>query len=117
MYTPPRQHPRFAHEAAVTLSGGGHEVSGRTANISRGGLCAMLPATLAAGSRVDIEIALVFADQSTSEPLHLSGRVVWCTGLDKHYQIGLAFLPSPAGTLKHLDLFLQYLKEGQRQRR
>ena len=45
---PDRQHLRYAHEAAVTLYLAGEQagdvavLSGRTRNVSRGGLCATL---------------------------------------------------------------------------
>lgn len=111
-----RQFPRFAHEATVTLSVGGREVAGRTANLSRGGLCAMLPASLPVGSRVDVELALVLGPDVHSEPLRLSGRVVWSTALHGRHQVGLAFLPLTPDATRVLDVFLEFLREGKRLR-
>jgi hypothetical protein len=107
-----RQFPRFALEAAVTLSGTGWSVSGRTQNLSRGGLCAMVKQSIPTGGRVDIELALVFENDSLSEPLALGGRVVWCTSLEAGYQVGLSFLPVPPDAQKFLDVFLRFLADG-----
>lgn len=109
-----RQFPRFAHEATVTLSVGGREVTGRTSNLSRGGLCAMLPASVPVGSLVDIELALVLASDAYSEPLRLSGRVVWCTALGGSQQVGLAFVGVKGEAARGLDVFLEFLREGKR---
>lgn len=112
-----RQFPRFAHEAAVRLSGGGAIIKGRTANVSRGGLCAMVDQRVAVGTAVDVELALVFADATHSEAIKLPARVVWATALETMYQVGLAFAPLRPDQLKHLELFLRFLEEGARERR
>ena len=109
-----RQFPRFALEAALTLRAGGREVSGRTANLSRGGLCAMVNSSVPVGSRVEVELALIFDNESVSEPLHVAGRVVWCTPVEKksetQYQVGLSFLAVSPDALKFLDMFLDFLR-------
>ena len=105
-----RQFPRFALEAAVTLRSEGRTVSGRTANLSRGGLCAMVSSTVPVGSRVDVELALIFDNDSVSEPLHVAGRVVWCTAVEKQYQVGLSFLAVSPDALKFLEMFLDFLR-------
>ena len=110
--TQPRQFPRYAIEAAVTLTVGGRDVHGRTANLSRGGACAMMEEPIAVGERVAIEMALVFDNDSLSEPLSLVGRVVWCTAVEKKHQVGLSFVGLKAEQAKYLDIFLKYLKEG-----
>jgi c-di-GMP-binding flagellar brake protein YcgR len=111
-----RQFPRFALEASVKLTAGGRTIQGRTANLSRGGLCAMVSDAVPTGSRVDVELALVFENDSLSEPLQLVGRVVWCTPVEARYQVGLAFLALAPDASKFLDVFLKYLQEGKRAR-
>lgn len=109
-----RQFPRYAVAATVTIIAGGQGVTGRTSNLSRGGLCAMLPAAVTAGAQVTAELALVFENESFSEPLHVSARVVWCTMIGGQYQVGLAFLPPSPEAARFLDVFLKFLKEGKR---
>jgi len=111
-----RQFPRYALEAAVTLVAGARTVAGRTANLSRGGLCAIFDENLPIGTRVNAELALVFENDTLSETLSLVGRVVWSTAVEGRYQIGLAFQPLNTENARFLDLFLRFLAEGQRTR-
>lgn len=112
-----RQFPRYAIEAAVTLTDGATSVSGRTSNVSRGGVCAMIPSPVIAGIRVELELTLVFDEGQLSEPLLISGRVAWCTAVEHSYQVGLSFSGLRPDQLKYLDLFLKYLEEGASHRR
>lgn len=110
---PERQFPRYAHAAEVTIRGGGDVSSrGRTSNLSKGGLCATVGAPFSVGAVVDTELALVFGEDSFSEPLALPARVVWCTNLGGGWQVGLSFRGLPADQLRYLDLFLRFLAEG-----
>jgi hypothetical protein len=107
-----REHPRYAHEAAITLNTPDDALAGRTSNLSRGGLCAMMIESLAVGTRVDVDIQLVFEDERQSEPLRLPGLVVWCTPVDDGYQVGVRFLPIDAARAEDLTMFLRYLDDG-----
>lgn len=107
----PRQFPRYAVEAAVKLSGS-LESTGRTSNLSRGGLCAMMSDAFPRGELVEAELTLVFDNDSQSEPLTLNGRVVWCTPLEQRFQVGLSFVGLRSETLKYLDVFLKFLQNG-----
>jgi len=109
MSSQPRQHPRYALEATVKLTTPTRESTGRTANLSRGGLCAMMAEPYPVGERVDIDVALVFDNDSLSEPLSLKGRVVWCTKVEPSFQVGLAFTGLTPETVKYLDVFLKFL--------
>jgi len=108
---PQRQHPRYAHEAAITLLTPGQEISGRTRNVSRGGLCATLPEELAIGTEIQIDIQLVFENEHRSEALRLPARIAWCTSIDDSHQIGAQFLPLDAETSEYLTMFLRYLDD------
>ncbi|HUJ62213.1 MAG TPA: PilZ domain-containing protein [Kofleriaceae bacterium] len=112
-----REHPRYAHEAAVKLILGKRTVEGRTRNVSRGGLCAELAEPLPVGSDLDVEMVLVFEDDVRSEALRLPGRVVWCTTVDDSNQVGIAFRPLDAQRLRFLTLFLSYLDDARLERR
>jgi hypothetical protein len=104
-----REHPRYAHEAAVTVLVDGKRVAGRTNNVSRGGLCAIVGDAIAIGCDLDVEIALLFDDDSRSAPLRLPARVVWCTLIDDAYQLGLSFRSLDAERTKYLTVFLSHL--------
>lgn len=111
MSRPQRQYPRYAHAAAITLMTPGHEISGRTRNLSRGGLCATLVEEIAIGTEIQIDIQLVFEHGGQSEALRLPGRVVWCTWIDDSHQVGVQLLPLDASTADDLTMFLRYLDE------
>jgi hypothetical protein len=107
-----REHPRYAHEAAVTVVAGNASITGHTTNLSRGGLCASLAEAVAVGSNIDVDIVLVFEGDVRSEPLRLPARVVWCTHVDDGHQIGISFRPLDAELAEYLGLFIKYLGEG-----
>lgn len=111
-----REHPRYAHEAAITLHVAGRAYGGRTTNVSRGGLCAEMADPIANGSDLDVDLRLVFDEETQSEPLRLPARVVWCTQVDEGYQVGLAFKPLGAERLEYLAMFLRYLGEAESSR-
>lgn len=109
MSRPERQHRRYAHEAAITLIVPGATIEGRTRDVSRGGLCALLSEQLAVGTDIELDIQLVFDDDRQSEPLRLPARVVWCTPVDEHHQVGLQFRRLVGETAEYLTMFLRYL--------
>lgn len=109
-----REHPRYAHEALITLRAGSTVHQGRTTNVSRGGLCADLDVVLPVGSDVELDLQLVFDDDVQSEPLRLPARVVWCTTLDDGHQLGFAFRPLPPERAQYLTMFVRYLDDRAR---
>jgi hypothetical protein len=111
MVTVQREHPRYAHEAVITLLDGTKSIWGRTQNLSRGGLCAELSDSIPNGTNIDVDIQLVFDDAET-EPLRLPARVAWCTTVDEGFQIGLSFRSLTAEQSQYLTLFLKYLDDG-----
>lgn len=96
----------------MTLLGGKTKLEGRTVNVSRGGLCVDLPSKVKVGSDVDIDIVLIFDEETESEPLRVPSRVVWCTKLDSAYQVGICFRPMDAERAQYLTMFLRYLDDG-----
>ncbi|HEY5926355.1 MAG TPA: PilZ domain-containing protein [Kofleriaceae bacterium] len=107
-----RQHPRVAADVGIKFYVGTQQVTeGRTRNVSRGGLCADLTSSLPNGKDVEIEMRLVFDDNSQSEPLRLPARIVWCTTLEGAYQVGIAFRPLDKRRAEYLTMFLKYLGE------
>ncbi len=104
-----REHPRYAHDAMITLHTPGLEISGRTSNLSRGGLSATVVDAVEVGSVIDVDIQLVFSDEAQSEPLRIPARIVWCTSVDDGHQVGASFLPLDAERAEYLTMFLRYL--------
>jgi hypothetical protein len=109
-----RQHPRYAHEAAITLHAHGKAFHGRTTNVSRGGLCADLSDPIAMGTELEVDLQLVFEDETQSEPLRVPARVVWCTSVNDGHQVGLVFRSLDAELTKYLGMFLRFLDSEDR---
>lgn len=108
-----RQFPRYAIDAEITLRNrGGVIARGRTTNLSKGGLCAEVDAAPVRGQSIEVGIALVFTNESISEPLPLPARVVWSTSLGTVHQIGLSFLPLSVEQAGFLDMFIRFLEDG-----
>lgn len=112
--TQDRQHPRYAHEAAVTFHIGGKAVEGRTQNVSRGGLCADLADPAPPGTELEVDLQLVFENGEHSEALRVPARVAWCTSVDEGHQVGLMFKPMSADLAKYLGMFLRFLDSEDR---
>jgi len=108
-----RKHPRFAVDVAVELRARvGGTLPGRCRNVSRGGLCVLVPDPAKLGAEVVARMALVFDTDAVSDPLELPARIVWCTKLGDEYQLGAAFLPLTARQIDNLDVFIRYVEEG-----
>jgi Tfp pilus assembly protein PilZ len=84
----------------------------RTRDLSRGGICFILPTPLKVGIRFTVELTLVFDENTFSEPLALAGKVVWCTPVDEGYQIGASFFTLDEETQEYLKMFLNFLSNG-----
>ncbi|MDQ3364194.1 MAG: PilZ domain-containing protein [Myxococcota bacterium] len=90
----------------------GTSYEGRTNNVSRGGLCAVMADPITIGADIGVDLRLVFAEQHHSDALRLPARVAWCTAVDEAFQIGIAFKPLDAELGKFLTTFLRYLDDG-----
>lgn len=112
MSRPEREHRRFAHEAAVSFRVGKQVHEGRTKNVSRGGLCAEIAKPIPMGTELEVDLVLVFDENSQSEPLRLPARVVWCTNVDNAFQVGIVFRGLDAERAEHVTLFLRYLDDA-----
>lgn len=99
----------------MTLLAEGRELQGRTQNVSRGGLCADLVEAIPAGTDVEVDLQLVFEDDTQSEALRIPARVAWCTPMDDDtHQVGLAFKPMSAELAKYVGMFLRFLDSEDR---
>ncbi len=105
----PRAFPRYAAEIEVTLTHDDAAARGTTANLSKGGLCAVVDHGFPIGAQVRMGLTLVFSNDAASEPLELDARVVWSTALEDGFQVGVSFVALDADQRQYLDLFLRYL--------
>lgn len=107
-------HPRYAIEASIEIRGPRGAITGRTKNISRGGLAAHVETPIDPGTEVELAISLVFDEETFSEPLSLPARVVWCTPLgERDHQLGTAFSRLSSEQAEFLAMFLRYLSDAQ----
>ena len=104
-----RQHPRFNVDLKVAVTCDKQSVQARTRDISRSGLCLVSTRDLAREKEIELELVLKFGEGGLSEPLHMRGRVVWCTALFGHYQIGVMFLGTDREQSRNLDMFIGFL--------
>ena len=111
--TTSREHPRYAHDAAVTFHVGGAEIEGRMQNVSRGGLAATVDEALPVGTDIEVSLVLVFENDVQSEPLRVPARCVWSTEVDEGHQVGIMFRALDKELVGYLQIFLKYL-DGQR---
>lgn len=116
MASPPgaRQFPRYAIDATVEVLAldGSAAVRGRSRDLSRGGLSAIVTGDVRRGALVEVRLALRLEAGHTSEPLVVPARVVWSTPLAGGRQLGLAFLTLTADQAADLELFVRFLEDG-----
>ena len=104
-----RLHPRFNVDLQVGVSSDQQRVAAHTRDISRSGLCLVSTQALAKEKEIGLELVLTFGEGGLSEPLHMRGRVVWCTAMFGRYQIGVKFLEADREQARNLDMFLGFL--------
>jgi PilZ domain len=105
-----RRYPRFHVDVQANVRTlDGRKLAARTRDLSRSGICLVTPEDLASGAKLSIELVLLLGPTSSSEPLPLRARVVWCTAIGGAYQIGAMFDGLSAKESSFLDMFLRYL--------
>jgi hypothetical protein len=104
-----RQHPRFHVDIKVAVTSDNQQVEARTRDVSRSGLCLVSTVELAREKEIGIELVLTFGQGGLSEPLHIVGRVVWCTKMFGHYQIGVMFVKVDPEQTRNLEMFIGFL--------
>jgi hypothetical protein len=109
-----RAHPRYALELDAEIRLPDRVIPGRSRDVSRGGLCLSLVEALPLGTEIWLNLALVFDEETFSEPLLIRARVVWCTELDDKHQVGVTYVGMTTEQRAYLDMFLRYLTEGKR---
>ena len=105
-----RRHPRFHIDVEASVhTADGHKLLARTRDLSRSGICLVTTGPLESGEQLGIELVLLLGPSSTSEPLPLRARVVWCTAIAGAFQIGAMFDRLSTKEAAFLDMFLRYL--------
>jgi len=105
-----RRHPRFHVDVDANVhTVDGRKTVARTRDLSRSGICLVTADPLKSGGRLSIELVLLLGPRSSSEPLPLRARVVWCTAIAGAFQIGAMFDNLSAKESAFLDIFLRYL--------
>jgi hypothetical protein len=106
-----RQHPRYAIGLDVSIEYDEGKVTGRTRDLSKGGLCMMATEPVPVGKTCQVNVALVFAENQFSEHLILPSVCVWCTPVKGGaHQIGFKFAPLDPQNRGYLDLFMKFLE-------
>ncbi len=105
-----RQHPRYAIALKVTITAGDRTIEAESKDLSRGGISLMAAQPLQVSDVVDLSIALVFGDNTFSEPLKVPAVIVWCTKMGAAYQLGAKFTRPAKETRDYLDVFLKFLE-------
>jgi hypothetical protein len=109
-----RQHPRYAIGLDVSAAHDGGKVTGRTRDLSRGGLCMLSDDSIPVGKTCEVNLALVFSENQFSENMVLPSLCVWCTPIKGgQHQIGFKFEPLGPQNRAYLDLFIKFLASGQ----
>ena len=105
-----RRHPRFHIDVEASVrTADGRKLLARTRDLSRSGICLVTTGPLESGEQLGIELVLLLGPSSTSEPLPLRARVVWCTAIAGAFQIGAMFDRLSTKEAAFLDMFLRYL--------
>jgi hypothetical protein len=105
-----RRYPRVSVDVQANVhTADGRKLIARTRDLSRSGMCIITTDALASGEQLRIELVLLLGPSSSSEPLPLRARVVWCTSIAGAFQIGAMFDSLTAKESSFLDMFLRYL--------
>lgn len=105
-----RRSPRITVDVQANVhTADGRKLIARTRDLSRSGICIITTAALAPGDKLRIELVLILGPTSSSEPLPLRARVVWCTPIAGAFQIGAMFDNLSAKEASFLDMFMRYL--------
>jgi hypothetical protein len=104
-----RAHPRFACDLDVEVSAGGATtLNARTIDISRNGICMVVPAAIPPGSDVTLGLRLLF-EGAESDLVQLPAKTVWCTDTEGSFQVGAVFSGLTPQGGQSLDVLLKFL--------
>lgn len=104
-----RQYPRYPIDLQVSVSSRNRKISARTRDLSRSGVCLISSQAMPLETRIEIRVVLTFAAGGRSEPLALTGRVVWCTALFGAFQIGVMFVDLDRERARQIQILVAIL--------
>jgi hypothetical protein len=105
-----RHYPRVSVDIQANIhTADGRKLIARTRDLSRSGICIITTDVLGQGESLAIELVLLLGPSSSSEPLPLRARVVWCTPIAGAFQVGAVFDGLSSKESSFLDMFLRYL--------
>jgi hypothetical protein len=83
-----------------------------THDINREGATFYSHREVAPGTLVSLTLSLLLGQNSASEPLQLTGKVLWCTEVkDSLFQLGATFTGMDGQRMGYLDIFLRLLQQ------
>ena len=105
-----RESERFACDVEAKIDVEGQEtIDARAVDISFSGLCVMGTAPVVPGTRVTVQLRLIF-DRAHTDALPLPGTIVWSTRVTGGHQIGAKFdSDMDSVTWTRLDVLLRFL--------
>jgi len=104
-----RREQRRPVDITATISIDGIIVPARTRDISRSGICLISDTELPRDTELKIKLVLSLGTQSMSEPLLVTGRIIWCTAMFGKYQVGAMFVQLDSERRRFLDLFMRFV--------
>jgi hypothetical protein len=104
-----RSFPRYPVDVQVSVSWRERQLSARTRDLSRSGLCLVSQHAIPLDGKIGIDLVLSFAAGGYSEPLSLTGRVVWCTSLFGSFQVGVMFVDLNRERARQLQMLVSIL--------
>lgn len=83
-----------------------------THDINREGATFYSHREVSPGTLVSLTLSLLLGQNSASEPLQLTGKVLWCTEVkDNLFQLGATFTGMDGQRMGYLDIFLRLLQQ------
>lgn len=104
-----RREQRRPVDITATISVDGAVIPARTRDISRSGICLISDTEIPRDTELKIKLVLSLGTQSMSEPLLVTGRIIWCTAIFGKYQVGAMFVQLDSERRRFLDLFMRFV--------
>jgi Tfp pilus assembly protein PilZ len=114
MRTQPGERPASGIDVRIRaqLAAQDFVIEAMTQDINREGICLVCSREMAPGSLVQLSLSLILGQNSATEDLKLTGRVLWCTPVSaKTFQLGVIFAGMDAARVGYLDMFLRLLQQ------
>jgi hypothetical protein len=104
-----RRELRRPVDVKATVSMNGQRLTARTRDISRSGICLISDHEIPKDTELKIDLVLSLSADTTSEPLVVTGRAIWCTPLFGKFQVGAIFVRVDGERRRFLDLFMRFI--------